>query len=159
MIRRFLIDRRGTTAVEYALVIPMFVLMVFAIIDFGWYFFTQHTIQYATREGVRLALVGRTIVREGHPLSREASIMTTIRENAAAAVRSGGLDISIYEIDADYSDPDNWQGVQDAGGAGSYMRVRTIYHYRFLTPVIGAFFTNGSILIRAEATYRNELFD
>ena len=52
---------RGATAVEFALVLPLFVLLLFGIIDFGRYFFVQHTVQFATREGTRLALVGGTL--------------------------------------------------------------------------------------------------
>ena len=46
---------------EFALTLPVFFILVIGIIEFGWYFFVQHTLQYATREGMRLALVGRTL--------------------------------------------------------------------------------------------------
>ncbi len=50
---------------EFALTLPIFIILVIGIIEFGWYFFVQHTLQYATREGMRLALVGRTINNPG----------------------------------------------------------------------------------------------
>jgi hypothetical protein len=46
----------------------------------------------------------------------------------------------------------------DAGNPGAYMRVRTRYTYTFFTPLIGNFFTGAARTIKAEATYRNELF-
>ncbi|HQP25984.1 MAG TPA: pilus assembly protein, partial [Smithellaceae bacterium] len=71
---------RGASAVEFALIMPLFFLLLFGIVDFGWYFFNQHTIQYATREGARLALVGRTLQNpDGSNMSREASIIKTIK--------------------------------------------------------------------------------
>ena len=56
---------RGATAVEFALVLPIFVLLLMGIIDFGRYYFVQHTVQYATREGTRLGLVGGTLMGYG----------------------------------------------------------------------------------------------
>ena len=58
MLQRRKGNEQGATAVEFALVLPIFLLLTFAIIDFGRYFFVEHTLQYATREGMRLALVG-----------------------------------------------------------------------------------------------------
>ena len=49
---------RGGALVEFALVLPAFFVMMLSIMDFGLYFFVQHTLQFATREGARLALVG-----------------------------------------------------------------------------------------------------
>lgn len=152
-------SRKGVTAVEMALVLPIFVFIVFAIVDFGRFFFVQHTLQYATREGTRLALVGGTITGGGSSLSRTASIVKTIQDSAAVAVDPGSLSISIFKLDPGYIDPTGWDtGTADAGSGGDYMRVRTRYLYKFFTPLIGRFFSGEQCTIVAEATYRNELF-
>jgi hypothetical protein len=143
---------RGATAVEFALVLPLFVLLMLGIIDFGRYFFVQHTVQFATREGTRLALVGGTLPN----MSRIESIITKIEESAGLANLSG-LEISVFPITG-YSDPMGWENRQDAGGPGQFMRVRTRYTYQFLTPFIGDFFSNGVNIIQASSTYRNEGF-
>jgi hypothetical protein len=154
-------NNKGTTLVEFSLVVPLFILLTFGIIDFGWYFFVEHTLQYATREGMRLALVGRKLMDEhGNPMSREASIIKTIKDTASLAVDPSSLSIYIFPIGDDYTDPEHWEDLDPyAGGPGSYMRVKTRYAYKFLTPLIGAFFTGGSTLVEAQGTYRNELFD
>jgi hypothetical protein len=146
---------KGSTAVEFALVFPVFLILVFGIIDFGRYFFVQHTIQYATREGARFALVGKRI----GGLDRASSIVQVIRDKASLAVAPGELSIAIFPVTGSYGDPDNWQDTQDAGNPGAIMRVRTKYAYSFLTPIIGAFFSNGNVVVQAEATYKNEYFD
>ena len=80
--------------------LPIFFLLVIGIIEFGWYFFVQHTMQYATREGMRLALVGRTINGPGgQPLDRINSIIVTIKNNAAPAVNPAMVNVSIYKVD------------------------------------------------------------
>jgi Flp pilus assembly protein TadG len=152
---------KGSSAVEFALTLPIFIILVIGIIEFGWYYFVQHTLQYATREGMRLALVGRTINNpSGTPMSREDSIITTIRNNATLAVKpASSVTVSIYPVSASFTDPTGWETQQDAGDPGQYMRVRSRYNYKFFTPLIGGFFSGGGIVIQAEGTYRNELFE
>jgi Flp pilus assembly protein TadG len=150
---------KGSTLVEFALVLPMVLMLMFTTVDFGVYFFVQHTLQYATREGARLGLVGGTVNDgAGNPLSREASIVQRIRDRASAAMNPALVEVSIYPVAADFSDPVNWSGTLNAGSPGSYMRVRTTYSYTFITPFLGALVPAGVLKARAQATYRNELF-
>ncbi|MCX5918553.1 MAG: pilus assembly protein [Deltaproteobacteria bacterium] len=155
-------NERGTYVVEFALILPLFFMLILGIIDFGRYFFAQHTLQFATREGTRLALVGRTLIDPGtgNALSREASIVWTIRDNADSALDLSRLSINIYPVQSNFSDPQGWEGQLNAGAPGDYMRVRSQYTFEFLTPMIGNFFSpSGTTGMRAEATYRNELFE
>jgi len=152
---------RGASAVEFALIMPVFFLLLFGIVDFGWYFFNQHTIQYATREGTRLALVGAILkdaVGDDDLARRTDSIVKTIEKNASVAINPDDLRISIYPVGADYSDPPNWSTTLNAGNGGDYMRVRVLYTYDFLTPLIGNLVPPGMMEMRAEALYRNENF-
>jgi Flp pilus assembly protein TadG len=153
---------KGSSAVEFALTLPIFIILVIGIIEFGWYFFVQHTLQYATREGMRLALVGRTLTVGGTALSREASIIKTIQDNATLAVKpASSVLVSIFPVTTNFTDPDptGWETQQNAGASGDYMRVRSRYTYKFFTPLIGGFFSGGGIVIQAEGTYRNEVFN
>ncbi len=160
-MRRTMLNRKGAAAVEFAMVLPIFALLIFGIIEFGWYFFVQHTIQFATREGTRLALVGGQLKDQdtNNLLSREESIIKTIKDNAAMAVNPDTLQISIYPVGSGYTDPDNWETAPpNAGTGGDYMRVRVSYTFNFITPLIGNFFPSGANVISAETLYRNELF-
>jgi Flp pilus assembly protein TadG len=150
---------KGNAAVEFALALPIFAILLIGIMEFGWYFFVQHTMQYATREGMRLALVGRQLVVSGNTLTREASIIKTVKDNAALAVNPAQVSVSIYKVSSTYTDPSGWENLQNAGTAGDYMRVRSRYVHRFFTPLIGTFFTGGTVTIQAEGTYRNEIFN
>ena len=85
-------------------------MLLLGIVDFGRYFFVQHTLQYATREGTRLALVGGTLTdSSGNPLSRQQSIVQMIKDNVSMAVNPNDVNIYVYPLNADYSDPSNWQ--------------------------------------------------
>jgi Flp pilus assembly protein TadG len=50
---------RGSVAVEFALVLPLLLLIVFGIIDFGRALNAQITLTEAAREGARLAALGQ----------------------------------------------------------------------------------------------------
>ncbi len=155
----------GAAAIEFALVLPLFALFLCGIIDFGRYFFIQHTLQFATREGARLGLVGGVLqgaTGNSNAEIRKNSIIDMVQEKAAPAVTLSADAICIFAVTGpDYSNPADCTG-QDPGLPGQYMRVQTTYTYRFLTPLVGSFFSengiNGMKTIRAEATYRNELF-
>lgn len=56
---------RGQSLVEFALVLPVFLLLILAMIDFGFAFYSNLTIAYATREGAR---VGAALVNGGGAL-------------------------------------------------------------------------------------------
>ncbi len=162
MARKTLRGGKGATLVEFAMVFPMLMVLIFAIMDFGMYFFVQHSLQFATREGVRLALVGRTINdASGNPMTREGSIVQTIRNKASVAVRPADVTVSIYPVDNTFADPSGWQTTQNAGLPGSYMRVKTRYTYQLVTPfaLVGFLVPNRLRVIEVQATYKNELFN
>jgi Flp pilus assembly protein TadG len=50
---------RGATAVEFALLLPVLLLLLFGIIDFGRALNAQITLTQAAREGARLAALGQ----------------------------------------------------------------------------------------------------
>ena len=51
---------RGATAVEFALLLPLLLLILLGIIDFGRMLNAQETLTQAAREGARLVALGRT---------------------------------------------------------------------------------------------------
>ena len=59
-ILRFKKNERGATLVEFAVAIPVLLLLVFGIIEFSWVFNGWITLTAAAREGVRLAIVNES---------------------------------------------------------------------------------------------------
>ena len=115
---------KGAFIVEFLAVILIFWLFASGIFDFGWYFYNKHTIELATREGARL----------GVARNEEDVIKQVIKDRASIAVALADSDIIVSATDTNGT-------------------VTTEYTYYFLTPFIGAFFTDGSCKIQAEATY------
>ena len=52
-------NEKGTSAVEFALVLPIFIMLVFGIFQFGIAYNNWIAITHAAREGARLAAVGQ----------------------------------------------------------------------------------------------------
>src|ERR1700679_2252602 len=85
--------RSGQSLVEFALVAPLFFLLVFGITDFGRLFFTQETLQFALREAGRYAVTGQQMANgTGGFLSRVDSI------KAVAAQKAIGIDVSNIQV-------------------------------------------------------------
>ena len=49
--------RRGSAAIEFALVLPVFVMMIFGMMEFSWVFFQRTTVVHAVRNGCRAGSV------------------------------------------------------------------------------------------------------
>lgn len=56
-IGRTLRNERGQSMVEMAVCLPVLLLIVMGICDFGWLFYNKMGVENASREGARLAIV------------------------------------------------------------------------------------------------------
>ena len=57
-------NRRGAAVVEFALVVPIFILLVFGMIEFGRAVMVQQVLVNATREGARQAVLDGSTMAE-----------------------------------------------------------------------------------------------
>lgn len=155
-------NAKGHTMVETAFLLLPFMVLLSAVMEFGWYYLHQHTLQFATREGMRMATVGGVLTdSQGAPMSREDSIIKTIQENASWVMDIPTGNIKIFQVGDNYSNPAGWEtAMPNAGNPADYMRVVVQYDHRFFTPLVGHIFSDdNSIQMQAQGTYRNELFD
>jgi Flp pilus assembly protein TadG len=71
-------DQRGQTLVEFALILPVFILLLVGIFDFGRAIYANNTISNASREAVRLAIVDQNITNiKAKAVQRAASLGLT----------------------------------------------------------------------------------
>jgi Flp pilus assembly protein TadG len=79
---------KGQAMVEFALLVPIFLLLTFAIVDFGMGFYSWITVTNSAREGARLGTVSATEqeivdrVYQTSDLSDEVTKMTVTVTNA-----------------------------------------------------------------------------
>ena len=79
---------RGQTMVEFALIMPVLCMVLFAIIQFGILFNNYLSLTDATRVGARKAAVSRTA-------ANPAAVTETAVRNAATDLRSVDLDVDV----------------------------------------------------------------
>ena len=81
--RRHRADDRGATLVELALVLPILVLLVFGVVEFGRAYNAQVTLTHAAREGARVLA-----------LTRDAGAAETAAVGAATSLDPAQLSVS-----------------------------------------------------------------
>jgi hypothetical protein len=121
---------RGQAMVEFALVAPMFFLVLFGIIEAGRFIFYYETLANATREGARYAIVNgaNTLGCPTGPPAPGSSACDPTGNNVKARVRSAAFGVlNPITVDPLWS-PDN--------GRGSSVTVSATFTYRALVPLV-----------------------
>jgi hypothetical protein len=115
MLRRFAKARqkgeKGQSLVEFALVAPIFFLVLFAIVDFGMAFHAWITVTNSAREGARLGAVRASA----------ADIEIRVRDTAST-LDDGNLSVSVTNAEGD---------------PGESVVVDVTYDYSLITPLGG----------------------
>lgn len=79
------LGRRGASAVEFAVVAPIFFLMLGGVIEFGQAFRIQHTLANACRRGARSAiLAGATNSQVGSNVTNQCTQMLGVKATDVA---------------------------------------------------------------------------
>jgi Flp pilus assembly protein TadG len=79
---------RGAAAVEFAIILPILLMLVGGVIDFGRLYWTQIMLSNAARDGVRLAAMGSTTYTAAQVQSR------TVTAAAPLTVATSGVTVT-----------------------------------------------------------------
>jgi Flp pilus assembly protein TadG len=133
-------DDAGQDLVEYALVLPIFLLLVLGVIEFGLLFFQYNVVANAAREGARAGIVMET---DTCPTSCLAK-----RVDDAAREITAGLDPKSLTITPQWLYP---------AGSIPQVRVRVRYQTSLMTQtLIEAIGGSGKITLESTATMQRE---
>ena len=66
---------RGAAVVEFAVVLPLLLTILFGIMEYGWVFMVRQTLQTAAREGTRIAILQTSTSPYTSVLTRVADVM------------------------------------------------------------------------------------
>ena len=94
---------RGAAAVEFALVLPLLLLVLFGIIDFGRALNAQLTLTQAAREGVRLAALGYPNATVEARAQAAAPALSGVTVTVAAACAPGAGPTADAQVNVRYS--------------------------------------------------------
>ena len=100
---------KGQNLVEFAMVVPIFLILVFSIVDFGMGFHAWITVTNAAREGARIGAVG----------ADSATIEARVVDTAGDLV---GDDLAVTVVNAQ-------------GAPGDSVSVDVQYDYELITPL------------------------
>jgi Flp pilus assembly protein TadG len=108
-------DERGATAVEFAFIMPLLVLLLLGIAEFGHAFQVQGTLSAAAREGVRLMalqndpVAARAAVRNAaaslDPAITDAQIRIRLVDSTAVSCPTSGAGSTSVRLTIDYPMP------------------------------------------------------
>ena len=127
LVRR---NKKGQSVVEFALVLPILLLLMLGMIEFGFVFHEYLVITYAAREGARSAALGST----------DAVVITTVK-NVASEINKGQIAITITPA---------------TRVRGSSVTVQVTNPIKINTPLISAFFPQNPFPLSGTAIMRVE---
>ena len=127
----------GQAMLEFALVLPIFLLILCGIIDFGWLFYNQLALNNICREGARYAVVNTA------PNHSTDDIIHHIDNYIEGTYTLGDVDITVV-----YSKPND--------PVGGDVTVAAEKEFRYLTPVISTVTGRASRPIVAEVVMKVE---
>lgn len=127
--RRLASSSRGQSLVEFAFVVPILIILVFGIIDFGVGLHSWITVTNAAREGARLGAVHGT----------QAEVITRVHDRASN-LDQANLDVVVTNAEGD---------------PGQAVRVQVDYEYDLITP-LGSILRTPSLDLSATSEMRIE---
>jgi Flp pilus assembly protein TadG len=141
-------SEQGAELIEFAFVLPVLLIVVAGIIDFGFLFREYEVITNAAREGARLSVLG------------DSYSVADVKARATDYVTRAGLNTTSPDP---FPEPEvNAVTDIDAGGgktaSGNQVVVRYIHHYLVLGPIatlVGGSF--DSVTLTASSTMRSEI--
>lgn len=144
----------GATLVEMAIIAPVFLLILVAIIELSMMFFATLTMQYAVREGARFAITGQSADAGTGTQQRYATVIAKIRDNSVGMYDRMTPEISVNGTK--YSSKSYSNGM--FGAAGDVVVLQIDCSWPVTTPLLSSFFPNGAYRFSVAATMRNEMF-
>ncbi len=125
---------RGQSLVEFAIMLPVMMILVFGIVEFGMGLRAYISLTNATREGARFAAVGNPA--GAYPTNCDGTSNTTVVGRVCVAIN--GLQLSnMQSISVAYP---------NGQASGNPVIVSTQYTYHYITPLANfiSFFTGGA---------------
>jgi Flp pilus assembly protein TadG len=171
--RRFAKCRSGSSAVEFALVAPIFLALTFSIIEAGYFFFVSSAVEAANAKAARLIRTGQA---QAGSISREAffeeicdtvelfgdcneRLTVDVARFATFAALAADIAAPVCrDADTDAVDAIPYQ----TGGAREIVRVRVCYLHKSFNPGLGLNLdraADGRVKMFSTSIFRNEPYD
>lgn len=134
-------SERGAELIEMAVALPLLLLVVMGIVDFGFLFQRYLVLTNAAMEGARVAVLpGYTIA--------------DAQARASTYARTGGVPMPVNAI----ATPVSLAGANGGSWPGMRITVTHVYQYQYIGPIAGLFGGSfSSVTLTAQSTVRRQL--
>ncbi|HEX4079420.1 MAG TPA: TadE/TadG family type IV pilus assembly protein [Rhizomicrobium sp.] len=160
----------GSALVEFAVVAPVLILLLFGTIEIGVIFFLQSTLQNAADDAARMVRTGQVQSRNMTEAQYVAQICSEMTGIIASTTCNTKLEVDMEAFNsfsnADYSNVFNANGTInqndlqfETGDACDVVLVRAFYPWSIMTPMMAPLLQNipnGQVLLMAGQAFRNE---
>jgi len=133
---------RGQALVEFALVIPLFLLMMVALFDLGRAVFAYNTLTNAAREGARIAIVNQY----------QPSIIARAKsQTAMVELDDPSVSVTFWQVGADGKPDKSKPQCNDLVAVGCLAVVQFEATYRPITPFISNILFGSGVTLTAKS--------
>lgn len=106
-IQKSIMNSTGQALVEMAIVLPLLILLVMGIFEFGRAMYIKNTLTHAARAGARAAVVTPNIIDESgadcNTANQNAVIYQTVCNNLYSGIKKADISINVAITDLDTS--------------------------------------------------------
>jgi Flp pilus assembly protein TadG len=175
--RRFRSDRRGATAVEFAIVAPIFLFVMFSTFEVGWFYFANSAVDASISDAARRIKTGqvqKSVLDDEQKYDRIYDQICNVVEAFGGCENRLTIEVDTYTTFAELAADSTPMTCADAppeqldlipfnpGDELQIVRVRVCYIYTTLNPAIGITLaeegTNNRRLI-STMIFRNEPYE
>jgi Flp pilus assembly protein TadG len=152
LIRRFTTARDGVAAIEFAVIAPAFLLLLFGAFEVAMLLFTMTLAEGGLREAARFGVTGQ----EPDPAKRQAEILKIVASHTHGLIEISDANVTMT-VYPDFSGDENGPGSPGSGSANDVVFYRLSYEWKFMTPIFAVFGgPSGGVPMSATVAVRNE---
>lgn len=148
--------RSAQALVEFALLLPLMLLILLGVVDFGRCFYFWTSIANAAREGARYGSTHPTYVTNACKTDPN-NVKYRVKQEAGTTMVINDADIAVYWVDAttgattDATNCNPLPGDRRVYQNPNAIRVDVTYNFRAFTPLISSFWGGGALRLSSSA--------
>lgn len=157
-------QHKGLTTIEFAIIAPVFIFLVFSTVDMCTALWVNLTMQYAVREGARYSVTGQSSLdpttADTSNQQRYLAVVEAIKGSSMGVYQlvSPVYTITINGTESGTFDDSSSYTAGMFGVEGDIVVIKIHCSWPLMTPFMDAIFTDGKYSFDVAATMKNEAF-